>query len=129
MFTGFICTQQTLFGCCSSETGVIVGKDSYNAVRDTSSGGSGLASAMLEVATELAHNCSVPGVSEAATLMSVLVKLVSDSRENATGMEKSLKRCRSIFKLLEDAAMLFGKVRNFLCYLRLKAKKSMEMCV
>lgn len=70
---------------------------------------------MLEVVTELAHNCSVPGVSEAATLMSVLVKLVSDSRDTTKGIEKSLKRCRSIIKLLEDAATLFGKVRNFLC--------------
>eukprot|EP00752_Nemacystus_decipiens_P008242 g7369.t2 len=44
------------------------------------------------------------GISEAATLMSILIKLVSDSRDNNKRTRKRLKRCQSIITLLENAA-------------------------
>lgn len=67
---------------------------------------------MMEVATQLAQNCPIPGISEAASLVSFLVKLVSDSRDNSRGVEERLKRCRSIITLLESAAKVFAKVRE-----------------
>lgn len=75
-------------------------------------GRSDVAYALMEVATELAQNCPVPGVSEAASLMSFLVKLVSDSRGNNRGVEERLRRCRSVITLLQNAAKVFGKVRG-----------------
>lgn len=77
-----------------------------------SSGGSDVAAALMEVATELSQNCPVPGVSEAASLMTFLVKLVSDSRGNSRGVEERLRRCRSVITLLENASKVFGKVRG-----------------
>ncbi len=67
---------------------------------------------MLEVATELAQNCQIPLVSEAATLMSLIVRLVSDSRDNNRGTKNGLARCRSVIILLRSAAKVIGKVRG-----------------
>lgn len=99
---------------CSSKTGGSLGGDSSNAGRDLSSGISSAASAMLEEATKLAQNCQIPLVSEAATLMSLIVKLVSDSRDNIRGIEKRLARCRSVITLLGNATKVIGKVRGML---------------
>lgn len=98
--------------CCSSKTGRRIGEESSRSDRESSSGGSSIASAIVEIATDLAQNCSVPLVSEAATLMSHIVKLVSDSQDNMRGIEKRLARCRSIIVLLKSAADVVGKVRG-----------------
>lgn len=78
----------------------------------SSAGNLGVASAMLEITTELAQNCSVPGICEAATLVSILINLVSDSRDNSRKVEKGLARCRSLVTLLQKAFKVFGKVRR-----------------
>ncbi|CAM9385073.1 unnamed protein product [Ectocarpus fasciculatus] len=96
----------------SSKTDGNDGDEFSRSDRESSSGGSGIASAMLEAATELAQNCSIPFVSEAATLMSQIVKLVSDSQDNNRGIEKRLARCSSIIALLESAAVVVGKDDN-----------------
>lgn len=70
--------------------------------------GVGLGQAAMEGAQELAHHCQIPGISEAATLLSVLVKLVSDSRDS--GSDTRLRQCRSIVMVLERAAEVAGKV-------------------
>lgn len=79
--------------------------------RAVSSGGLSIADAMIEAAAELARNCQVPGVSEAATLMSTLTRLVSDSRDNSASHDAGLRRCRSIITMLECAAEILGQVR------------------
>ncbi|CAM9565340.1 unnamed protein product [Ectocarpus sp. 6 AP-2014] len=94
-------------------TGGSVGEEFSRSDRESSSGGSGIASAMLEAATELAQNCSIPFVSEAATLISQIIKLVSDRQDNTRGVEKKLARCRSIISLLENAAKVVGKGDSF----------------
>lgn len=71
----------------------------------------GVVEAVLDVAQELADNSAVPGICEVATLMSVLLQLVSDHGENAGVGEMRIRWCRSIIVLLERAEGLLGKVR------------------
>lgn len=73
-------------------------------------GGLGLGQAVGDAANALARNCSIPGVSEAATALSILVGLVTNNRDNKNGIEASLRRCRSIVLMLESAAKVLGKV-------------------
>ncbi|CAN0560046.1 unnamed protein product, partial [Ectocarpus sp. 12 AP-2014] len=65
--------------------------------------------AVLAAAEELAHHCQIPGVSEAATVVSILVHLVTDSRDSLSRGDGAVKRCRSIVMMLERAAKVLGK--------------------
>lgn len=78
--------------------------------RRESSGGPGLGHAVAELAQQLALNSQIPGISEAAGAVSIVVKLLTDNRDNKNGTEASLKRCRSIVVLLQRAAKVLGKV-------------------
>lgn len=70
----------------------------------------GVSEAVLEAAQDLAQRSQILGVSEAATLVSILVKLVTDKRGNIAGVEWRVKRCRSIIIILQRAEKLLGKV-------------------
>lgn len=73
--------------------------------------GMGYAQAAIGAAQELAQHCQVPGVSEAATVVSILIQLVSDSKDDMSRGDARVKRCRSIVIMLERAAKVLGKVR------------------
>lgn len=81
--------------------------------RRPSGGGVGVARAVMEAARDLAQQSPILGVSEAATLVSILVDLVSDGRDSLGGGEERLKRCRSIVTLLQRASKVLGKVRRW----------------
>ena len=68
-------------------------------------GGAGLGTfrALGEAASAMAHNCHVPGVSEAAALMEIVVKLVSDGRDGIAECESRLRQCRAIIVTLRRA--------------------------
>ncbi|CAM9474613.1 unnamed protein product [Laminaria digitata] len=68
----------------------------------------GIGQAVMVAAQELAQSCQIPGVSEAATLVSILVNLVSDSRDHNSGGDARLRQCRSIVMLLHRAAKVSG---------------------
>ncbi|CAB1116130.1 unnamed protein product [Ectocarpus sp. CCAP 1310/34] len=67
----------------------------------------GYGEAMLVAAKDLAHHCQIPGVSEAATAVSILIHLVLDNRDLTSSA--GVKRCRSIVMMLERAAKVLGK--------------------
>ncbi|CAN0344297.1 unnamed protein product [Ectocarpus sp. 12 AP-2014] len=71
------------------------------------SSGVGYGQAVLAAAEELARHCQIPGVSEAATAVSILIHLVVDNRDLTSSPE--VKRCRSIVMMLERAAKVLGK--------------------
>lgn len=75
-----------------------------------SSGGPGLGRAVGEAALELARSCLIPGVSEAASTVSILVDLITGNQDTINGTEPSLRRCRSIVLMLQKAAKVLGKV-------------------
>ena len=83
--------------------------------RKTSDGGVSYGQAVLAAAQELAQHCQIPGVSEAATVVSILARLVSDSRDYAGRGDAGIKRCRSIVMMLERAAQVLGKVSGMVC--------------
>ncbi|CBJ25851.1 protein kinase [Ectocarpus siliculosus] len=85
------------------------GAPSMVGARRTSDGGVGYGQAVMAAAQELAQHCQIPGVSEAATAVSILVRLVSDSRDYAVRGDAGVKRCRSIVMMLELAAKVLGK--------------------
>ncbi|CAM9591668.1 unnamed protein product, partial [Laminaria digitata] len=68
-----------------------------------------IAHAVGDAAQELARSCHVPGVSEAAAVVSVLVNLVTDNGDAKNVTYASLRRCRSIILMLERAAKVLGK--------------------
>lgn len=70
----------------------------------------GLGQAVGDAAHELARNCHIPGVSEAAAAVAILVNLVTDNRDTKNCTEASLRRCRSIVMMLQRAAKVLGKV-------------------
>lgn len=74
------------------------------------SGDIGLGHAVLAAAQELARNCSVPGISEAATAVCMMVNVVTDSRENDRESESRLRQCHAIVMVLKRAAEVVGKV-------------------
>lgn len=51
----------------------------------------------------------MPGVSEVAGLVVILINLVSDSRGNAAANEQTIKRSRSIIIMLNRAAEVLGR--------------------
>ena len=71
-----------------------------------------IATAVMAAAEGLAQQSFVPGVREAATVVSGLVKLAADHRSNAGDMEKRVRWCRSIVLTLERAGEVLGKVRT-----------------
>lgn len=75
-------------------------------------GNVGVGRAVMEAAQQLAHRCQIPGVNEAATLVSILAELLVNSR-SIGGSQSSLKRCHSIVIILKRAAKVLGKVRRF----------------
>lgn len=93
------------------------GKPSTAGGRRTS-GDLGYGQAVMAAAEELAQHCQTPGVSEAATMVSILIHLVSDSRDEMNRSDASVKRCRSIVVMLERAAKVVGKV-CLLCVTRM----------
>lgn len=74
--------------------------------------GLGVIQAVLGAAQELAQHTSVPGIGEAASLLSVLLQLVSDHEGNYSASEWRVRWCRSILGLLEQAEELLGEVRD-----------------
>lgn len=78
--------------------------------RRGSSSGIGLGHAVVEAAQDLARNCHIPGVTEVATVVSILANLVMDNRHHTKGTYASLKRCQSIVMLLQRAAKVLGRV-------------------
>ncbi|CAM9324195.1 unnamed protein product [Ectocarpus sp. 4 AP-2014] len=85
------------------------GAPSMAGVRRTSDGGVGYDQAVMAAAQERAQRCQIPGVSEAATAVSILVCLVSDSRDYAVRGNAGVKRCPSIVMMLERAAKVLSK--------------------
>lgn len=85
------------------------GAPSMAGVRRTSDGGVGYGQAVMAAAQELAQHCQIPGVSEAVTAVSILVRLVSGNRDYAVRSDAGVKRCWSIVMVLERAAKVLGK--------------------
>lgn len=75
----------------------------------------GVIQAVLQSAEQIAVNSAIPGVGEAATLVSVLVRLVDDSDGNPAAGEWRVRWCRSILVMLQRAEALLGKVRRVSC--------------
>lgn len=71
----------------------------------------GVLQAVLVSAEEIAKMSSIAGISEAATLVSVLVRLFADSRDNAARSDSRVRWCRSILVMLQRAETLLEKVR------------------
>lgn len=67
--------------------------------------------AVVEAARNLATQSHFPGVSEAATLVSILVNLVSDDHACSAEVESRVKRCRLVIMMLQRASLVIGKVR------------------
>eukprot|EP00904_Undaria_pinnatifida_P011787 jgi/Undpi1/7739/HiC_scaffold_23.g10212.m1 len=63
----------------------------------------GVAPAVLGVAQELARMSQMPGVTEVAGLVIVLMNLVMDSSEVVRDADSMVKRCRSVLGLLQRA--------------------------
>lgn len=80
-----------------------------------SSGTRDVVQAVLEAANDLALNSQFPGVSEAATLVSTLVNLISNDRGRLAESDARLKRCRLLVTMLQQAATVLGKVRVSAC--------------
>ena len=71
-----------------------------------------IAEAVMEAAEVVANSSGVPGVSEAATLISTLVKLVVERQNSDRAAEWRLRWCRSTVTLLGQASEILGKVRQ-----------------
>ncbi len=75
-----------------------------------SRGDIGLGEVVLDAAKYLAHHCQIPGVSEAASVVSTLVTMVSDRRDIQSGGDSNLRQCRSVVRMLERASKVAGRV-------------------
>lgn len=93
------------------------GQNSWRALsssrRTASSSDLGVVEAMVDAAKELAKACPFPGISEAATLMLIVVRLFEDGRDNAAHHAKWLKRCSAIIVMLQSAAEVLGKGMDY----------------
>lgn len=69
-----------------------------------------VASAVLEVAHELAELSPFPGVKEVARVVIILVNLVTDKSDMNGAADNTVKRCASVMRLLQLAARVFEKV-------------------
>ena len=72
--------------------------------------GFGVAQAVMGVAHDLAQMSQIPGVTEVAGLVIVLMNLVTDNSDNVDGIENTVKRCRSVVTLLQRAASVLQHV-------------------
>lgn len=70
----------------------------------------GMAQAVIEAAERMAQASSVPGISEAASLLGVFLKLSADHQHNAKAAEQRARWCRSIVVLLEKAEEILSNV-------------------
>ena len=68
--------------------------------------------AVMEAASAIASSSSIPGVSEAARLVSILVELVVDKNDNDITGDWRVRWCRSIVAVLERASELIEKVKG-----------------
>ncbi|CAB1102899.1 unnamed protein product [Ectocarpus sp. CCAP 1310/34] len=78
--------------------------------RRRTSSGVGYGEAALAAAEELAYHCQIPGVSEAATAVSILIHLVLDNRDLTSSA--GVKRCLLIVNMLGRAAKVLGNVSD-----------------
>ena len=69
----------------------------------------GMGHAVLESAKELANSSQIPGVSELATVVSILVNLLVDNKGNKNSTDASIRRCRSLVTLLKRATEFLGR--------------------
>lgn len=74
--------------------------------------GVGGADAVQDAAHILANGPPLPVVSEAASLVSILAKLIENSPGNVARRQAKIKRCWSILKMLGRAAEVLGKVMS-----------------
>lgn len=72
----------------------------------------GVVKAVTDAATDLARECSIPGISEAAALVSILVQLVSDHRGSTRMVESNLRWCLTVVVMLKRAAKVLRQVRS-----------------
>lgn len=91
---------------------------SANGRRHSTADRSDVVEAVVEAAHHLADHSAIPGVSEAAKLVSILVGLVTDYRGVTSEVEWKVRRCRSIVFMLERAGEVLGKVRRRMSYCR-----------
>jgi len=80
--------------------------------RRSSAGDIGLGRAVLEAAQELARQCMVPGISEAAAVLCIMANLVTDGRENDKASNARLRQYRSIVMALKRAERVVCKVSS-----------------
>lgn len=73
-------------------------------------GGCDVVNAILEVAHNVAQQSQVPGVCEAAMLVSTLVNLISADRTNIADAEERLQRCHLLATMLQRAATVLEQV-------------------
>lgn len=78
--------------------------------RNNSASDIGLGNAVLAAAQELARSCQIPGVSEAAGAVCMMVNLTTDSRENVRASEVRLRQCRTVVLALKRAAKVADTV-------------------
>lgn len=74
----------------------------------------GVMEAVLQSAEKIATNSTIPGISEAASLVAVLVRLTVSHKGNPGESDWRVRWCRSILSMLERAHKLLGKVRRWL---------------
>lgn len=72
-----------------------------------------VARAVMEAAQFVAQNSGIPAVSEAATLVAVLVKTKAAHQNNSRNIERRTGTCRSILLMLERAGVILGEVGLF----------------
>jgi len=102
--------EDRVAGAAPADVDRSVGIGSSASRRRGSSEGIGLGEAVMEAAGNLAYHCQIPGVSEAAAVVSTLAKLFSDSRDIKSGGDSNLRQCRSIVRMLERASKVAGRV-------------------
>lgn len=66
--------------------------------------------AVLQSAERIAENSTIPGISEAATLVAVLTRLVTNHIANPGEADWRVRWCRSLLIMIERADGLLRKV-------------------
>lgn len=74
-----------------------------------------IAEVVLRSAEAIAEHSTIPGLSEAAGLVGILVRLATDHRTNPAAAAKLVRWCRSFVATLERASEVLGKVRPVAC--------------
>ena len=112
-----ITSETTISESESAIANVAVSRNSTGSVL-TGVVGISAAVAVMEAASAVASSSSIPGVSEAASLVSVLVKLVVDKKDNDITGDWRVRWCRSIVAVLERASELIEKVSEISAQMR-----------